>query len=434
MTTYYISTFGCQMNVHDSEKMSSILKDEGYIESDSLQEADLVIFNTCSIRQKAEQKFYSELGRIKELKKRKPGLTIAVAGCIAQQEGKNIFKRVPYVNHVLGPQNIHMVRDILKSNINRIIAIDDNPLIADTDLPAERKDEVRAWINIMYGCNNFCSYCIVPYTRGRERSRPSIAILNEIKRLAEKGYIEVTLLGQNVNSYAGDISFPELLKAVDKIEGISRVRFVTSHPKDLSDDLIVTIRDCEKVCEHIHLPLQSGSTRILSLMNRKYELDDYLRKVDKLRKELPGIAITSDIIAGFPNETVEDHRMTLKALHNIEFDGIFAFHYSVRVGTKAAAMGGQVEDSIKLSRLNEILEVQDEISEKKNNVLLNSVQEILLEMPNEKYPEKMSGRTKTNKVVSVSINGKNRPLNPGDLINVSIIKANRHSLEGMIIA
>src|SRR5208337_318194 len=298
MTTYYISTFGCQMNVHDSEKMSSILKDEGYIESDSLQEADLVIFNTCSIRQKAEQKFYSELGRIKELKKRKPGLTIAVAGCIAQQEGQNILKRVPYVDYVMGPQNIHMVRDLLKSGISRI-AIDDNPLMADTELPVARKDELKAWINIMYGCNNFCSYCIVPYTRGRERSRPSIAILNEIKRLAEKGYVEVTLLGQNVNSYAGDISFPELLKAVDEIEGIRRVRFVTSHPKDLSDELILAIRDCEKVCKHIHLPLQSGSTKILSLMNRKYDYDDYISKVDKLRKEIPGIAITSDIIAGF---------------------------------------------------------------------------------------------------------------------------------------
>jgi len=352
------------MNVHDSEKMSGILKGEGYIEADSPRDADLVVFNTCSIRQKAEQKFYSELGRIKELKERKPGLTIAVAGCIAQQEGKNILKRVPYVDHVLGPQNIHMVRDILKSKIARI-AIDDNQLIADTELPVERKDEVRAWINIMYGCNNFCSYCIVPYTRGRERSRPSGSILNEIRGLAEKGYLEITLLGQNVNSYASDISFPELLKAVDKIEGIKRLRFVTSHPKDLSDQLIAAIRDCEKVCEHIHLPLQSGSTKILSLMNRKYDYDDYIRKVDKLRKEIPGIAITSDIIAGFPDETVEDHRLTIEALHDIEFDGIFAFHYSARVGTRAAAMQGQLEDSIKLSRLNEILEVQNDISERK---------------------------------------------------------------------
>ncbi len=431
MTKYCIITFGCQMNVHDSEKMSGILKGEGYIEADSPGDADLVIFNTCSIRQKAEQKFYSELGRIKDLKKRKPGLTIAVAGCIAQQEGKNILKRVPYVDHVMGPQNIHMVTDILKSNIHRI-AIDDNPLIADTELPVERKDKIRAWINIMYGCNNYCSYCIVPYTRGKERSRPSGAILNEIKGLAEKGYLEVTLLGQNVNSYASDISFPELLKAVDKNEGLKRVRFVTSHPKDLSDDLIAAISECEKVCKHIHLPLQSGSTKILSLMNRKYAYDDYMRKVDKLRKEIPGIAITSDIIAGFPDETVEDHLLTIKALNDIEFDGIFAFHYSARVGTKAATMQGQLEDSIKLSRLNEILEVQNGISERKNKALLNSVQEILLEMATEKDQEKMSGRTQTNKIVSVSFNENHKKLKPGDLLNVSIIKANRHSLEGII--
>ena len=421
------------MNVHDSEKMSGILKAEGYIEADSLKDADLVIFNTCSIRQKAEQKFYSELGRIKELKKRKPGLTIAVAGCIAQQEGKNILKRVPYVDHVMGPQNIHMVRDILKSKAHRI-AVNENPLIADTELPVDRKDEVKAWINIMYGCNNYCSYCIVPYTRGRERSRPSAAILDEIKGLAEKGYMEVTLLGQNVNSYASDISFPQLLKAVDKIEGIRRVRFVTSHPKDLSDDLIVAIRDCGTVCEHIHLPLQSGSTRILFLMNRMYNYNDYMNKVDKLRKEIPGIAITSDIIAGFPDETVEDHRLTIEALQVINFDGIFAFHYSLRAGTRAAAMGGQLEDSIKLLRLNEIIEVQNDISETKNKALLNSVQEILIEMPDEKYPEKILGRTRTNKIVSVSLNETDVKFKPGDLVNVSIIKANRHSLEGTIKA
>ena len=419
------------MNVHDSEKMSGILKGEGYVEADNPLDADFVIFNTCSIRQKAEQKFYSELGRIKELKKRKPGLTIAVAGCIAQQEGKKILKRVPYVDYVIGPQNIHIVRDIIKSHSNRI-AIDDNPLIADIELPVERKDEVKAWINIMYGCNNFCSYCIVPYTRGRERSRSSGSILYEIAGLAERGYVEVTLLGQNVNSYSSDINFPQLLKAVDKIKGIRRVRFVTSHPKDLSDDLIVAIRDCEKVCEHIHLPLQSGSTKVLSLMNRRYEYIDYVSKVDKLRKEIPGIAITSDIIAGFPDESVEDHGLTIKALHDIEFDGIFGFHYSVRTGTKAATMRGQLEYPLKLSRLNEILEVQNGITESKNHALLNTVQEILLETPNEKDPQKMSGRTRTNKTVSVSLNGKNGTLKPGDLINVRIVKVHRHALEGIV--
>ncbi|MBF0558038.1 MAG: tRNA (N6-isopentenyl adenosine(37)-C2)-methylthiotransferase MiaB [Nitrospirae bacterium] len=432
MTKYYISTFGCQMNVHDSEKIAGILKSEGYIETDCPQDADLVIFNTCSIRQKAEQKFFSELGRLKMLKKRKPGLRIAVAGCIAQQQGKKILKRVPYVDYVIGPQNIHMVRDLNKANFAKI-AVEDNLLIADTELPVERKDQVRAWINIMYGCNNFCSYCIVPFTRGREQSRPSHSILNEIKELAHKGYREVTLLGQNVNSYASDKSFPELLKEVDKIEGIRRIRFVTSHPKDLSDELIIAIRDLEKVCEHIHLPLQSGSTRVLSLMNRKYTFDEYLKRVDALRRNVPGIAITSDIIAGFPEESVYDYGLTVKALHEIEFDGIFAFHYSKREGTKAAAMRGQIADSEKLSRLNEIIEIQNEITEGKNQSLNNSVQEILIDGPDEKNPLKMSGRTRGNKIVSVTLNAMHQPIKPGDVINVLIIKANRHSLEGEVI-
>jgi tRNA-2-methylthio-N6-dimethylallyladenosine synthase len=431
MNKYYISTFGCQMNVHDSEKISGILESEGYIEADSVQDADLVIFNTCSIRQKAEQKFYSELGRIKPLKKRKPGLMIAVAGCIAQQEGKKILKRVPYVDHVIGPQNIHMIRDLHKRTMEKI-AVDDNPFIAVTELPVLRKDQMRAWINIMYGCNNFCSYCIVPYTRGREVSRPRQAILNEIRELAENGYREVTLLGQNVNSYSSDVSFPELLKAVDEIEGIRRIRFVTSHPKDLSDDLIIAMRDIEKVCEHIHLPLQSGSTKILSLMNRKYTYDEYMYKIDKLRKEIPNIAITSDIIAGFPDETVEDYHQTLKALHDIEFDGIYAFQYSVRLGTKAAEMRGQLEDSVKLSRLNEILEVQNIITERKNNAIANTLQEILIDGPDEKHNDKMSGRTRTNKIVSITLNMTSNTLSPGDLVNVSITKGNRHSLEGAI--
>jgi len=420
------------MNVHDSEKISGILNAEGYIEAESPQDADLVIFNTCSIRQKAEQKFYSELGRIKKLKKRNPRLRIAVAGCIAQQEGKNMLKRVPYVDHVIGPQNIHLVSDLNKINSSRI-AVEDNPLIAVAELPVERKNRVSAWINIIYGCNNFCSYCIVPYTRGRERSRTSQAILREINELAERGYVEVTLLGQNVNSYAGDVSFPELLKEVNKIDGIRRIRFVTSHPKDISDKLIVVMRDLEKICEHIHLPLQSGSSKVLSSMNRKYTFEEYMRKVDMIRNNIPGIAITSDIIAGFPDESVDDYKQTINALERIEFDGIFAFHYSKRDGTRAASLAGQIEDSVKLSRLNEIIEVQNEITQRKNNSLLESVQEILIYGSDEKYELKMSGRTRANKIVSVSLNNLHQPLNPGDIVKVRISKANRHSLEGEVI-
>ena len=265
----YIHTFGCQMNVHDSEKMLGILGKEGYAATDNPVEADLIIFNTCSIRQKAEQKFFSELGRIRSLKRKKPRLRIAVAGCIAQHEGRKILGRAPYVDFIFGPQNLHILRDVASGKAPRV-ALDENPEIATTDLPAERGDTVRAWVTIMYGCNNFCSYCIVPYTRGRERSRPSDHIYSEVSELAAKGYKEITLLGQNVNSYSSDMDFAGLLRRLNRVGGIERIRFVTSHPKDLSVDLIHAMSELDKVCEHIHLPLQSGSSNVLKLMNRGY--------------------------------------------------------------------------------------------------------------------------------------------------------------------
>ncbi len=429
MKQYYIETFGCQMNVHDSEKMAGILKSEGYIETGSAKDADVVIFNTCSIRQKAEQKFFSELGRIKSLKKRRPDLKIAVAGCIAQQGGVEIIKRAPHVDFVVGPQNINALREIITSRSDSVF-IDDNPSITEIELPADRKDNVRAWINIMYGCNNFCSYCIVPYTRGREKSRASGSIINEIKELADKDYKEITLLGQNVNSYMSDINFPGLLKKINEIGGISRIRFVTSHPKDLSNELICAIRDMEKVCEHIHLPLQSGATKILSLMNRKYTYEDYLRKIETLRKTIPEIAITADIIAGFPQETDEDHKETVKALTEIEFDGIFAFKFSPRPGTRAFNMNGQLPEDIKSDRLYEILEVQNKITERKNKELKGTIQEILIEGKDEKDTGKFTGRTRTNKIVNIP--SKNNA-KPADIITVKITRAGRHSLEGDIL-
>lgn len=429
MKQYYIETFGCQMNVHDSEKMAGILKSEGYIETGSAKDADVVIFNTCSIRQKAEQKFFSELGRIKSLKKRRPELQIAVAGCIAQQEGIKIIKRAPHVDFVVGPQNINALRDIITSRSDSVF-IDDNPSITEVELPADRKDNVRAWINIMYGCDNFCSYCIVPYTRGREKSRASRSIINEIKDLAGKDYKEVTLLGQNVNSYMSDMDFPGLLKEINKIDGIERIRFITSHPKDLSDELIFAVRDMEKVCEHIHLPLQSGSTKILGLMNRKYTYEDYKKKVGKLKEIMPQITITSDIIAGFPQETDEDHKETVKALNEIEFDGVFAFKFSPRPGTRASNMNGQVPEDIKSDRLYEILEIQNKITERKNKEFKGTLQEILIEGKDEKDTGRFTGRTRTNKIVNIPL--KNN-VKPADIITVKITRAGRHSLEGDIL-
>jgi|Deesub1362B_J571_1020462.scaffolds.fasta_scaffold00827_16 tRNA-2-methylthio-N6-dimethylallyladenosine synthase len=424
----YIRTWGCQMNFHDSERMLGVLQKEGFVSVDDPKEADLVVFNTCSVREKAEQKFMSELGRLRHLKRSRPDVKIVVAGCVAQQKGEAIIERMPHVDCVLGPQNIGRIGETLVQS--RAVLTEDNPDIAETDLPAIRKEGVSAWVNIMYGCNNFCSYCIVPYTRGRERSRPPESILVEIKELVSKGYKEVTLLGQNVNSYRGGISFPELLRLVNQIEGLERIRFVTSHPKDLGDDLIEAIATLDKVCEHIHLPLQSGSDRILGLMNRRYTYNDYLRKVEKLRSAVPGIAITTDIIAGFPTESEEDHRATINALKEIEFDGIFAFKFSPRPMTKAAEMEGQLPEELKGERLSEILQLQDEITEKKNRTLEGRVVEVLVEGPSETDKSKLTGRTRTNKIV----NFYGDPINNiGRLLKVRITKGLRHSLEAIPI-
>lgn len=309
----YLQTWGCQMNVHDTEKIAGVLQGQGYAFTNRPQDAALIILNTCSIRQKAQHKFLSRLGYFKRLKKKRPWLQIAVAGCIAQQEGQQFLIDNQYVDFTFGPQNIVKLPELLH---NRMAAVQVNPALAETDLPALRADGTAAWVNIMYGCNNFCSYCVVPHTRGRECSRPMDSIINEIRTLADEGYKEITLLGQNVNSYndpANGSTFPQLLNAVNSVQAIERVRFVTSHPKDLCPELILAIRDLDKVCEHIHLPLQSGSTRILSLMNRKYSFTDYLNKINALRGHCPGITITSDIIAGFPGESDQDHELTLAA-------------------------------------------------------------------------------------------------------------------------
>lgn len=425
----FIRTFGCQMNVHDSEKMFGILEGEGYSAIENPHKADLIIFNTCSIRQKAEQKFFSELGRFKYLKKRNPELKIVVAGCIAQHEGKNILQRAPFVDFIFGPQNIHILKSFLYGN-SKPVSLEDNPNIFTIDLPVKRENGVKAWVTIMYGCNNFCSYCVVPYTRGRERSRPSENIYSEVLRLAEDGYKEITLLGQNVNSYKSDIDFPELLSRINRVGGIERIRFITSNPKDFSNDLMESIEKLPKVCEHIHLPIQSGSDKILKLMNRRYTYDEYRDKVLSLRKKIPDISITSDIIVGFPGETENDHMLTLKALREMEFDGIYAFKFSARKGTKAAMIKDNVADEIKLHRLREILFVQDEITSRKNKSLEGTIQEVLIEGESETDKSKMTGRTRTNKIVNIS--GSN--IDKGTLLCVEIKKGRRHSLEGAIIS
>ena len=362
---------------------------------------------------------------MRSLKTKRPGLRIAIAGCIAQHEGRKILGRAPHVDFIFGPQNLHILRDIASGGAPRI-ALDDNPYIATRDLPAERGDTVRAWVTIMYGCNNFCSYCIVPYTRGRERSRPSDHILSEVSELARKGYKEITLLGQNVNSYSSDVDFAGLLRMLNRVEGIQRIRFVTSHPKDLSVGLIHAMSELEKVCEHIHLPMQSGSSDVLRLMNRGYTYDDYAERVSEMRLIIPGISITSDIIAGFPGETLSDHLRTIETLKEIEFDGIFAFKFSPRPHTRAALMRNHVPEDIKDARLSEILTVQDDITLRKNRLIEGTFQEILAEGESETDPEKLMGRTRTNKIVTFAKNGTSK----GTFLRVQITRGRRHSLEG----
>lgn len=417
---FYIETRGCQMNFHDSEKIMGILKREGYLPTEELKKADLIIFNTCSIRKKPEEKLFSSLGRLKNLKHQKPSLKIAVCGCIAQQKGEELLKRAPHVDYIFGPQNISKLPAIL--SLERAIITEENPDIQYEELPTERKNGIKASVTVMFGCNNFCSYCVVPYTRGREVSRPLDNIIEEINSLAEQGYKEVQLLGQNVNSYRdGEYDFSDLLRRVNDISGIERIRFITSHPRDLTERLIKTMAELDKVCEHLHLPIQSGSDRILRLMNRGYSYEDYKRKVELLRNYIPDIAITTDIITGFPSENEEDHYCTLRALEEIQYDGIFAFKYSQRPGTKAAEMHDQIPEDIKSRRLSEILKLQDAITLKKNTGLIGTVQEVLIE--EKTVTGQASGRTRTNKIVLF-----NEVLSPGLIVKARITQARIHSL------
>jgi len=453
---FYLKTYGCQMNVHDSEKIAGIFTESGYGHSGDVKDADVIVINTCSIRQKAEQKFFSELGRLKGIKNKNPHLKIAVAGCIAQQRGEELFERFPYVDFLFGPGNIDSlqkwindnsqkseVKSQKSGNITQITALEENPEYHTKNLPIKREGQVRAWVSIMHGCDNFCSYCVVPYTRGRERSRSIRDICNEIQDIARQGYKEITLLGQNVNSYGKKldekIDFPDLLKVIHDIPGIERIRFVTSHPRDLSKKLIETMRDLPKICEHIHLPIQAGSDKILLLMNRGYTYKQYKEKIDLLRNEIPDIAITTDIIVGFPGETEEDFNCTVNALKEIEFDGIFAFKYSKRPDTKALSLPNHINENTKTQRLPLVLKIQESITLRINKTLESKIVEVLVEGVSETDRNKLTGRTRTNKIVnfypvrkkdSNGAYGDNKLI--GKLVNVKILEARQHSLYGEI--
>lgn len=432
MKSFHIITFGCQMNEHDSERMAGMLEADRLVRAEAPEDADIIILNTCSIRQKAEQKFYSELGRLKRLKDKRPGLSIAVAGCIAQQEGAGLISRAPFVDMVFGPSDISRLPDMLERQMmarSSVVETAGDPEYHKISVPASRPDRVKAWVSIMYGCDNFCTYCVVPYLRGRERSRPSKDIIAEVRGLADKGYKEVTLLGQNVNSYGKgldeDIDFPVLLSMVNDVSGIERIRFVTSHPRDLSDRLIYAIRDLPKVCEALHLPVQGGSDLILSAMNRRYTRDEYLDKVKRLRDAVPDIALTTDIIVGFPGETEDDFSSTLRLLEEVGYDSIFAFKYSKRPNTKALGFSGHLPEEVKEARLGAVLNLQRGITMKKNRALVGTVQEVLLD-GRSKDGLKLAGRTRGNKVVNVSA----PDTFLGSLVKVKIVKAGSNSLTG----
>lgn len=405
---YIILTYGCQMNEHDSERMSGLLNTMGYEVTTDLKSADLVIFNTCLVRENAELKVYGKLGELKQLKKKNPNLVIAVCGCMPQKENVKeiITKKYRHVDLVFGTHNYYklpeMITRVIESS-ERIIDVweDGNELIE--GLPADRKYGYKAFVNIMKGCNNFCTYCIVPYTRGRENSRLPEDIVAEITKLAKQGYKEITLLGQNVNSYGKTLekktTFAELLYMINEIEGIRRIRFMTSHPKDLSDELIEAMKDCTKVVEHVHLPFQSGSSRILKKMNRKYDKEQYLNLVEKIKKALPNVSLTTDIIVGFPGETEEDFEETIDVVKKVGFDSAFTFLYSRRTGTPAAEMEDQVPDDVKHKRFDRLLEAIRPISAQINQDMIGKTVEVLVEDVSKNDESMLSGRTRGFKLV-----------------------------------
>ncbi|MEQ8162066.1 MAG: tRNA (N6-isopentenyl adenosine(37)-C2)-methylthiotransferase MiaB [Smithellaceae bacterium] len=433
----YIHTLGCQMNVHDSEQMAALLADCGYKTTDNVKLADLVLLNTCAIREKAAQKAYSELGRFGLLKKQNPNLVIGVGGCLAQHLGSKFHKKIQHLDFVFGTHNIHSLPEMVatvEKNREKITKIDFHKSCMSIGIYAPPANGARsAFVSIMQGCNNFCAYCVVPYLRGRETSRPPVGIIEEITKLASAGIKEVTLLGQNVNSYGNTLekqtTFAQLIKEIGAIEGIERIRFTTSHPRDLSEALINCFAEEKKLCEHIHLPVQSGSNRILRLMNRGYTREDYLKKVERLRQVCPGISITSDIIVGFPGETEKDYQETIDMMEKIRFDSTFSFKYSERKGTAAESLEGKISEPEKQQRLKYLQDLQNRHTMQKNMELEGSIQKVLIEGRSKNSEHDLMGRTSSWKIVNFKGNSELI----GKLKDVQITKSFLHSLRGKLI-
>ena len=435
---YYIETWGCQMNEEDSEKLSGMLKRIGYTKTEAKEEASIILFNTCCVRENAENKVYGNLGLLKKLKKNNPDLVIGICGCMMQQKGMadKILKEFPYVDIIFGTHNTYKFPEYLnrvKTEGVQVKEIFDKETEIIEGIPVDRESSIKAFVTIMYGCNNFCTYCVVPYVRGRERSRRPEEIEKEIKELVAQGYKEITLLGQNVNSYGKgleeEIDFAKLLRRINEIEGLERVRFMTSHPKDLTEDVIMAIKECDKLCEQIHLPVQSGSDEILKKMNRHYDREKYMSLIKKIKEEIPECSITTDIIVGFPGETEENFLDTLNLCEEVGYDSAFTFIYSRRNHTPADRMEDQVPDDVKHERFNRLVDVINKGVINGNKVYEGRTVEVLVEGPSKNDETKLMGRTRNGRLVNfpgdVSMVGK--------LVNVHINRAQPFSLLGEIV-
>ena len=430
------------MNEYDSETMAGLLENSGYHLTDNPAEAGVILLNTCYVREKVKHKIYSRLGELKKLKKEKPQLILGLSGCLVQKEPEVVLERAPYLDFILGTSNFYQLPEVLEDisenrgrenqpegKYSRIVSVEEGRVIPE-GLPKVRKREFSAFVSVMRGCNNFCSYCNVPYVRGREVSRSCRDILGEVEELALKGYKEVTLLGQNVNSYHKDgrknMDFADLLVLVNQIESLRRIRFTTSHPKDLSAKLIEKMAELDKVCEHLHLPVQSGSNKILSKMNRGYTCEHYMDLVKKLRQAIPEIALSTDIIVGFPGEREEDFQDTLELVETVGFDGAFTFCYSPIRGTEAAQLRERIPEGISGQRLRRLIELQQKILTRKNESLIGKEVEIMVEKISKKSPDELQGRTRTNKIV-VFKGGKELI---GSIMAVKIVASGSRALKG----
>jgi tRNA-2-methylthio-N6-dimethylallyladenosine synthase len=438
MRRYHVTTFGCQMNAHDSERIKGLLEELGLGETPSADEADVLVFNTCTIREKPDQRLAAHLAQARALKERDPDKVVAVGGCYAEAQRERIFELYPFVDVAFGPGSIAHLGDWIGLGGEGLprgrFGRGETRTFA-AGLPGRRERRFQAWVQVSMGCNSVCAYCIVPQVRGREVSRRPGEIVAEVTRLAAEGVREVTLLGQNVNSWGRDLlpdlrtEFGELLRAVDGVAGIDRIRFTSPHPKDFRDPVIAAMAECEAVCEHTHLPLQSGSTRILKTMRRTYGRDRYLALVEKLRAAIPDLALTTDIIVGFPGETDADFRETLEVVEDVGYDGAFTFVFSPRQGTEAATMRDQVPDDVKQERIEELVDVVQRLAASRNRERIGRVEEVLVEGPSRTDPSLLRGRTRRNTTVNFAGTGA-----PGDLVGVRIEDASSTTLRGVEVA